>query len=91
MIKTSFKDISAQETHTKFSGNFDFEQATSVVIRKEIKNLNVKKSSTYLIGIHSVQGGTATKRHATITMRSTKRFKHIGNLFKNNLQLEDVC
>ena len=45
----------------------------------------------FLIGIHSMQGWTATMRHGVTRKRSTKRLKHTGNLFRKNLQLKDVC
>ena len=43
----------------------------------------------FLIGIHSMQGWTATTRHGVTEKKSRKRLEHTGNLFKNNLQ--DVC
>ena len=43
------------------------------------------------IGIHSMQGWTATTRHGVTRKRSTKRLKHTGNLFTKNLQLISVC
>ena len=42
----------------------------------------------YLLGIHSMQGWTATTRHRVIGKRSTKRLQHTGNLFRRNLQLK---
>ena len=42
------------------------------------------------IGIHSIQGWTATARHWVTRKRSTKWLKHTGNLFKKNLQLIGV-
>ena len=45
----------------------------------------------FLIGIHSMQGWTATTRHGVKRKRSTKRLKHTGNLFRRNLQLIGVC
>ena len=44
-----------------------------------------------LIGIHSMQGSTATMRHGVTRKRSTKRLEHTENLFRKNLQLKDVC
>ena len=41
----------------------------------------------FLIGVHSMQGWTATTRHGVTRKRSTKRLKHAGNLFTKNLQL----
>ena len=45
----------------------------------------------FLIGIHSMQGWTATTRHGVTRKRNTKRLRHKGNLFRKNLQLKDVC
>ena len=45
----------------------------------------------FLIGIHSMQGWTATTRHGVTRKRSTKRLKHTGSLFRKNLQLIGVC
>ena len=43
------------------------------------------------IGIHSMQGSTATKRHGITRKRSTKRLQHTENLFRKNLQIKGVC
>ena len=52
----------------------------------------VFKPLTFFIGIHSIKGWTATKRHRVMRKRSTQRLKHIGDLFgKNNLQTKVVC
>ena len=45
----------------------------------------------FLVGIHSMQGWTATTRHGVTKKRTTKRLKHTGNLFRKNLQLNNVC
>ena len=42
----------------------------------------------FLIGLHSMQGLTATTRHGVTRKRSTKRPKHTVSLFKKNLQLK---
>ena len=36
-------------------------------------------------------GSTATTWNGVTSKRSTKRLKHTGNLFRENLQLKDVC
>ena len=43
------------------------------------------------IGIHSMQGLTATTRHGVTRKRNTKRLRHTGSpfLFRKNLQLKD--
>ena len=45
----------------------------------------------FLIGIHSMQGWTATTTHRVTRKRSTKRLKHTENLFRKNLQSIGVC
>ena len=49
------------------------------------------KGFFFLIGIHSKQGWTATRRHEVTRKRNTKRLRHTGKLFRKNLQLKDVC
>ena len=46
---------------------------------------------SFLIGIHSMQGWTATTRHGVTRKRSIKRLQPTGNLFRKNLQLVGVC
>ena len=50
-----------------------------------------RRCTFFLIGIHSMQGRTATTRHGVTRKKSTKRLKHTGNLFRKNLQLIGVC
>ena len=47
--------------------------------------------SFVLIGIHTMQGWTATTRHGITRKKNTKRLRHTGNLIRKNLQLKDVC
>ena len=58
---------------------------------KEIYKKNDLLFFFFLIGIHSMQGWTATKRHGVTRKRSTKRLEHTGNMFRKDLQLKDVC
>ena len=44
----------------------------------------------FLIGIYSMQGWTATTRHAVKRKRNTERSRHTRNLFIKNLQLKDI-
>ena len=44
----------------------------------------------FLIGIHSMQGLTASTRHGVTGKRNSKRLRHTGNLFRKNLQSKDV-
>ena len=53
------------------------------------KNRGTLKHFFFKIGIHSMQGWTAT-RHGVTRKRNTKRFRHTWNLFRKNLQLKDV-
>ena len=58
------------------------------------KNISVVRRhhfDFFLIGIHSMQGWTASTRHGVTRKRSTKRLEHIGNQFRKNLQIKDVC
>ena len=43
----------------------------------------------FLIGIHSIQGGTATTRHGVTRKEAQKRLQDTENLFRKNLQLKD--
>ena len=44
----------------------------------------------FLIGIHSMQGWTATTWHGVIRKKNTKILTQTVNLFKKNVQLKDV-
>ena len=44
----------------------------------------------FLIGIHSIQGWRATKRHGVTRKRSTKILKYTRNLLRKNLHLKGV-
>ena len=45
----------------------------------------------FLVGVHSMQGLPDTTKNGVTRKRSSKRLKHTGNLFRKNLQLNDVC
>ena len=45
----------------------------------------------FLIGIHPMQGWTATTRHGVTRKEAQKGLQDTGNLFRKNLQLKDVC
>ena len=45
----------------------------------------------FLIGIHPMQGWTATMRHGVTRKEAQKRLQGTENLFRKNLQLQDVC
>ena len=66
-----------------------------------VRTLNIEKRlklsysrhwarSFILIGIHSMQDWTVTVRHGDTRIRSTKRLKYTGNMFRKNLQLKSV-
>ena len=44
----------------------------------------------FLIGIHPMQGWTATTRHGVTKKKAQKRQQDTENLFRKNLQLNDV-
>ena len=44
-----------------------------------------------LIGIHSMQGLTATTRHGVTRKEAQKILQGTENLFRKNIQLKDVC
>ena len=44
----------------------------------------------FKIGIHSMQGLTATARHGVTRKRSTKRLRYIGHLLRKNLPLKAI-
>ena len=44
----------------------------------------------FLIGIHSMEGWTATAGHGVTRKRSIKRLKHTGNMFRKILKLKGV-
>ena len=45
----------------------------------------------FLIGIHPMQGWTATTRHGVARKKAQKRLQGTENLLRKNLQLKDVC
>ena len=47
--------------------------------------------SFFFIGIHPMQGSTATTRHGVIRKEAQKGLQDTENLFRKNLQLKDVC
>ena len=51
--------------------------------------ISQKRLDFFKIGIHSMQGWIATTRHGVKRKRSTKKLKHTGNLFRNNIKLKD--
>ena len=56
-----------------------------------IEETEIQHYHFFLIVIHSMQGWTATTSHRVPRKRITTRVQHIGNLFRKNLQLKDVC
>ena len=45
----------------------------------------------FLIGIHPMQGWTATTRHGVTRKEAQKGLQDTENLFRKKLQLKDVC
>ena len=54
------------------------------------QNVSQQRKHFMLIGIHFMQGSTATTRHGGTSKRSTKRLKYTRNLFRKKLQLKGV-
>ena len=82
------------------SNSVTVEEARSVealpdLIREDMSNVEeevpiVMESFFFLIGIHSVQGWTATTSYGITRKEAQKRLKETENLFRKNLQLEHV-
>ena len=51
---------------------------------------NLKSLGFFLIGVHSMQGRTATTKHGVTRKEAQKRLQDTKNLFRKNLQLKDV-
>ena len=69
---------------------------TSKMVKKVITNLDLSNASGpdcffFLIGIHSMQGWTATTRHGVTRKETQKGLQDTENLFRKNLELKDVC
>ena len=72
-----------ENSHVEFLGNDDAEGS-------EFKFINMS-FFFFFIGIHSMQGWTATTRYGITRKRNTKGLRHKWNLFRKNVQLKDVC
>ena len=55
------------------------------------KGVWVIRAPFFLIGIHSMQGWTATTRQELQEIEAHKRLQDTENLFRKNLHLKDVC
>ena len=68
---------------------------SSVFGNRFMENIKVNMKYTriffFLIGIHSIQGWTATTTHGVTRKETQKRLQDTENLFRKNLQLKDVC
>ena len=53
--------------------------------------LNFSRVFFFLIGINPMQGWTASTRHGVTRKKSTTKLQDTKNLFRKNLQLNDVC
>ena len=60
----------------------------SIDILKLLTTASTLSHAFFLIGIHTMQGRTATRRHGVKGKRGNKRLKHTGNLSRKNLQLK---
>ena len=45
----------------------------------------------FFIGVHFMEGSTATMRQGVTRKQAKKRLQNRENLFRKNLQLKDVC
>ena len=62
------------------------------ILLVKLKNFYIKYAWIFfLIGVHSMQGWTATTRHGITRKEAQKRLQDKENLFRKNLQLRDVC
>ena len=55
------------------------------------RSISPGMATVFLIGIHSMQGLTATTMHVVTRKRDTKRLNNTGNLFRKKLQIKGVC
>ena len=61
-------------------------------VSAQISNFKLSNQIFFFkIGIHSMQGWTATTRYGVTRKRTTKRLKHTGNLFRKTPQPTGVC
>ena len=70
------KECNTEKQRQSLDGLTHFPVINNSVLN-HLKNQKKKKN-----GIHSMQGLTATTRHAVKRKRSTKRLKDTGNLFR---------
>ena len=59
------------------------------LIRPQVKSNQVV--FFFLIGIHPMQGCTATTRHGVTRKEAQKGLQDTENLFRKNLQSKDAC
>ena len=55
------------------------------------KNKNQNLSFFFKIGIHYMQGWTATMRHRFTSKEARKRLQDTENLLRKNVYIKDVC
>ena len=70
-----------EKTLLFFSFKIKMKQVFTINKPHIIKNLNINNILIILL----------FSTHGVRRKRSTKRLQHIGNLFRKNLQLKDVC
>ena len=58
---------------------------------KNTTGVDTSKKKFFLIGIHPMQGCTATTRHGVTRKEAQKGLQGTENLFRKNLQLKGVC
>ena len=69
----------------------DLKMTWEAIRTRKVTGSNYIHFHIYILEINnSMQGWKATTRHEVTTKKSTKRLKHTGNMFRNNLQLKGV-
>ena len=66
-------------------------QKKGLVLKLNCELLEKQQDFFFFIGIHPMQGWTATTRYGVTRKKAQKRLQGTENLFRKNLQLKDVC
>ena len=91
-LKVVLKSIQSIQVILNNSGSKQYKMNLSVNIQANgWSNRKLVIFLFFLIGIHSMQGWTATTRHGVTRKKAQKRLQDKENLFGKNLQLKDVC
>ena len=66
-------------------------ESSKLEFLEDLVNLEVFSNFVFLIGIHSMQGWTATTRLGVTRKEAQTGLQDTEYLFRQNLQLKDVC